>query len=75
MQIKEYQVPRQSQLVTITYPTRYGYSHTIQYIEDLNDPNSADNWQKLPGAPHNGGVVFDTNIVSQRFYRLLVNEQ
>jgi RHS repeat-associated protein len=57
--------------ITITYPILPGRSYTVESRDTLGEGGS---WQPLPGAPHNTGSVVETNILSQRFYRVRITE-
>jgi hypothetical protein len=56
--------------LTMTFPLVSGRNHTVESRPDLG---SGQKWQALPGAPHNSGLVVDTNNAPQRFYRLHVD--
>ena len=43
--------------------------NTVEYRDQLG----SGSWQALPGAPHNSGLVTDTNAVASRFYRIRVS--
>ena len=61
-----------SERITLSYPVLCGKNQIIEYRNDLG---SEGQWWPLPGAPHNDGTVMETNVLSQRFYRLRIIDQ
>jgi hypothetical protein len=61
----------QGERITLSYPVLPGRNYTVESRDSLDEGVS---WQPLPGAPHNTGIVIETNILSQRFYRVRVNQ-
>lgn len=59
----------QGERITLTYPTTVGRNYTVEFRDSLGP---ASVWQPLSGAPHNSGTVIQTNILSQRFYRVQI---
>ena len=58
--------------ITLSYSVLCGKNHIIEYRDDLGPEGQ---WLPLPGSPHNAGTVMETNVLSQRFYRLRVIDQ
>ncbi len=52
---------------TIEFEVLPGYDYLVEYRNDLVNP---PDWQPLPDAPHNSGVVEDTDAVDVRAYRI-----
>jgi hypothetical protein len=60
--------------VTLAFAVEPGRDYFVEFRENLErEPLSL--WQVLPGAPHNQGVVVDSEIRSKRFYRLRSQEK
>ncbi len=57
----------QANQAILTFPTSAGFNYVVEYRNDLTPGTS---WQPLPGAPQNNGTVIDTNLVTQRYYRV-----
>lgn len=43
--------------------------HTVEFSTSLQ----ADQWQPLPGAPHNSGSMTVTNVLSRQFFRVRID--
>jgi hypothetical protein len=54
--------------VSLSFAACPGQTNVVEYRDNL----VAGIWQALPGAPHNSGLVTDTNSVASRFYRVRV---
>jgi hypothetical protein len=59
----------EGELITVAYPVLPDRNYALEYRDSLDEGVP---WQELPGAPHNTGSVNETNVLSQRFYRLRV---
>lgn len=57
-------------LVTLAFGPCPGKRHTVEF----RDLAGAGAWQALPGAPHNSGLVTQTNSATQRYYRVRIEE-
>ena len=57
--------------ITLSYPVLPGRDYTVESRETLD---AGADWQPLPAAPHNSGVVTETNILTQRFYRVRISQ-
>jgi RHS repeat-associated protein len=60
----------QGERITLSYPVLLGRTYTVESRNTLGTPGEGGGWQPLPGAPHNNGSVIETNVLSQRFYRV-----
>lgn len=56
--------------VAISYDPNPKFQYVVEYRDRLEVRNVCDHWAQLAGAPHNGGLVLDTNSLPMRFYRL-----
>ena len=56
-----------SDQLTLSFPVSAGYDYVVEYRDDVN---SGTSWQPLPGAPQNSGTVVETNLVTERYYRV-----
>ena len=56
----------QTNCVRIEFAPCAGWDHFVEYRDQV----AQGPWRVLPGPPHNGGIVMDTNTVRQRFYRV-----
>jgi hypothetical protein len=61
----------QGERITLSYPVLPSRTYTVEFRDTLD---ASVTWQPLPGAPHNTGVVTETNILTQRFYRVRINQ-
>ena len=60
--------PNQAQISFLTDPD---HNYVVEYREQLGPDGECSEWRQLPGAPHNAGVVWETNSEPERFYRVL----
>lgn len=57
-------------LVSLAFGTCPGKRHTVEF----RDQGGTGTWQALPGAPHNSGLVTQTNSAAQRYYRVRIED-
>jgi hypothetical protein len=53
--------------VVLTFPVSAGFNHVVEYRDSVT---SGPEWQPLPGAPHNSGIVVDDAVIPERYYRV-----
>ena len=57
------------QLLALSFFSDSNHNYVVEFRQDLG-PDLCSDWQPLANAPHNYGIVFTTNSLTNCFYRL-----